>query len=250
MKIKTTLIPCGGFIVCGTALLFATALRAADSDDTQIATATQHIDTMASVNGDASVSTTIADRFTKFAGSSTNAQALVTGLRTGSSVTLTESVNGQVSTATFTPATTGTQGFGSVLISLALAQEDLAKAGISHPTPAQIEAALNGGTITNGSATTQLPGVLQLRASGEGWGQIAAALDLKVGRVERELHRADEQIEKAGKAERAEADEKADKAEDRMEKVERAERPERPETRPDLDGVRDQLDLSTAHSRK
>lgn len=252
------MISYSGLIVCGTALFLAAPLYAADRDDASIAATAQKMDAMAPANGDAKVSATIAGRFATFAGSQANAQALVTGLRNDSSITLTGSVNGQASTATFTPAA-NKQGFGGVFLSLALAQQDLIKAGVSHPTPEQIEAALNGGAITNGSATANLPGILKLRASGEGWGQIASGLGLKVGRVESDLRKMDEHLEKTGKAERAETARQVDKAEGRVEKnadkienqVDKPEqpnavdKPERPTAveKPERVDVRDQLDL-------
>jgi hypothetical protein len=117
--------------------------------------------------------------FTAFAGSTANAQSLVTGLRTGSSITLTDATG---TSTTFAPATQR-MGWGNVKISLALARAELAKSGITDPTPAEIQTALNGGTITRGTATTVYPGVLTQRASGMGWGQIAHSDGLNLGKV-------------------------------------------------------------------
>ncbi len=133
----------------------------------------------AGMSGTNRVTDRIADRYTTFAGSEDNATALVNGLRNGAAVNLTTTANGQTSTTTFTPAT-GKMGFGETALSLSLAQQDLAKVGITQPTAAQIEAALNGGSVTTGTGstavTTQLPGVLALRAQNQGWGQIAQTL--------------------------------------------------------------------------
>ena len=117
--------------------------------------------------------------FSAFAGSTANAQSLVEGLRTGTAINLVDASN---VTTTFTPATHA-MGWGNVKIALALAQAQLAKAGITNPTPADIEAVLNGGTITNGTASTTFTGVLVQRASGLGWGQIAHAGGLNLGRI-------------------------------------------------------------------
>jgi len=117
--------------------------------------------------------------FTTFAGSTANAQALVEGLRTGTSISLVDASN---TTTTFTPAT-GAMGWGNVKIALALAQAELTHAGITNPTPADIEAALNGGTVTTGTTSTTFAGVLAQRASGMGWGQIAHADALNLGKV-------------------------------------------------------------------
>jgi len=124
-------------------------------------------------NGNAG--TQLVTRYTTLAGSDSNAQALIDGLRNGTQITL--------GSTTFTPATSSL-GYGEINTSLALAQAELAAAGITSPTADQLEAALNGGTVTlsNGN-TVNLQGVLDLRASGEGWGQIAKDLGLNLGAV-------------------------------------------------------------------
>jgi hypothetical protein len=215
----------------------------ADADDAIKDEATT-FDTDASTQGGAKITDAMADEFTTFAGSEANAQALVTGLRTGDEVTLTSTVNGQVTTTTFTPST-GLNGYGNVFISLALAQQELAAQGITHPTSAEIQAALNGGSITVGTGanakTVQLSGVLVLRASGEGWGQIAHQLDVKLGRVVSDLHEANERIERnepidrdhdVGKPDRDVIPDKVDRP-DRPVQIDRPERPLQVD-RPDL----------------
>jgi len=122
--------------------------------------------------------------FAHFAGSKHNAEALVEGLRDDKTVRLTSKND----SATFNPAT-GKMGFGNVDIALSLAQATLADHGIRKPTPDDIKAALNGGTITTKSGERiTLPGVLKLRASGKGWGEIAHRLGLKLGEVMRHRH--------------------------------------------------------------
>lgn len=90
-----------------------------------------------------------------------------------------------VQTSIATPTTTLNKGQTDIATSLAKAQ--LAQYGITHPTPQQLNAALNGGTITagtgTGSKTVQLKGVLTQRAAGQGWGQIANGMGLKLGKV-------------------------------------------------------------------
>lgn len=134
------------------------------------------------------VETRLTSSFSGFAGSEDNARSLVTGLRQGSEITLTApGTGGQAAeSATFTPATRP-MGYGNVRISLALAQEQLAQHGITQPTPEQLKAALAGGTIATGTGeagtTAQLPGVLQMRADGMGWGRIANSMGVKLGHV-------------------------------------------------------------------
>src|SRR5688572_15572094 len=121
------------------------------------------------------------EKYDHFAGSDENARELVTGLRTDSQMDL--SKGGK--TTKFTPAT-GKMGWGNVDNALALAKASLAEQGIHKPTPDQIKAALNGGTITTKSGhTVKLDGVLKLRASGMGWGQIAHKMGFKLGELKR-----------------------------------------------------------------
>lgn len=211
----------------------------------------------------------LVDKFTRFAGSKSNAEALVNGLRNDQETKLTSAQG----SASFTPKT-DKMGFGNVNIALNLAKATLAEQGIKRPTPDQIKAALNGGTVTDrtGKQVT-LPGILTQRASGMGWGQVAKANGFKLGEVmrhkhadfkhhahvehhrhhaERKHHRhhaefkhdrhgADHKhhrgdfrharFERHERPEKFERHERPEKFErvERPEKVERAERPERPE---------------------
>lgn len=116
--------------------------------------------------------------FIGFAGSKENAEALALGLRRGSEITLTSADGTQTS---FAPAT-GHMGHGNVSKAMALAQRQLAGAGIRHPSPDQIETALNGGTVTAPDGrTTEMQGILQLRSQGMGWGKIAHTVGVKPG---------------------------------------------------------------------
>src|SRR5258708_4382479 len=158
----------------------------------------QRLDQAADHEGEAKAATELSAKFTSFAGSTENATALVTGLRNGTTVTLTSAVAGQTVTTAFQPAG-GKLGYGNAFISLALAQESLAKAGLTQPSPAQIEAALNGGTVTGGNSTpVSLAGVLTLRAAGDGWGDIAKTLGVKLGPVVSALHNVNREVANPG----------------------------------------------------
>ncbi|MCE5233708.1 MAG: hypothetical protein ABFC67_12260 [Mizugakiibacter sp.] len=182
----------------------------------------------------------LATTYAAFAGSDSNAEALVNGLRDGASVTLDTSVTNPDGTTgttatTFQPAT-GNLGYGEVNISLALAKDELAKLGITDPTAAQIEAALNGGTITLADGgTTTLPGVLTLRADGQGWGQIAKTLGVSLGAVVSASHTDKSQAgADHGKPDGVDRVANADRPEhparpDRPERPERPQRPDRPD---------------------
>ena len=139
----------------------------------------QTMDASAASKGSGAVTGKIASDFQSFAGSKRNSTALVTGLRSGSEITLTKAGEPP---ATFTPATKP-MGYGNVSTSLALAKYQLGQQGISNPTPEQLKAALNGGTITSGGKTVVYQGVLQMRADGLGWGQVAQQFGTKLGPV-------------------------------------------------------------------
>jgi hypothetical protein len=112
----------------------------------------------------------------------TNGASLQQGLRTGSEITLTGPSGER---AAFTPPT-GKMGNGEAERAITLANRDLASAGITNPTPQQTEAALMGGTVTNAQGEkTDMPGVLQLRSQGMGWGQIANTIDVHPSQSER-----------------------------------------------------------------
>jgi hypothetical protein len=131
----------------------------------------------------------VSSQFVTFAGSPANALALVSGLRNGTPVLLTDA-NGQ--TTSFTPIS-GPLGYGNAVVALSLAQQNLAQLGIASPNPQQIAAELNGGvlstaagpsgtTITAGTPTgTSAPGILRLRAAGQGWGAIATRVGANLG---------------------------------------------------------------------
>jgi hypothetical protein len=179
--------------------------------------------------------TELISKFTSFAGSTTNAESLVNGLRNGSPVAL-QSTTPMTPGVTFT-SPTKPMGFGNVNIALSLARSDLASQGITQPTPSQIETALLGGPLTTANGSTTLPGILTLRSRGEGWGEIAHALGIKVGDVVRS-ERA-QRVDKDGnfaqhKPERPEKPEKVERV-SRVDRPERPQRPERPERvdRPD-----------------
>jgi len=72
-------------------------------------------------------------------------------------------------------------GYGNVTRTLDLASRQLGALGITAPTPGDISAALNGGTVTTATGEVTLQGVLQLRSEGMGWGQIARAVGVHPG---------------------------------------------------------------------
>ena len=165
----------------------------------------------------------LVDQYTELAGSEKNAKSLVTGLRTGSTITL-EPIAKDDKTITF-KSPTGNLGNGSINIALGIAEKSLS--GISNPTNEDLYKALIGDK-----------GVLTMRADGMGWGKIANTLGFRLGEVmrpgkaessTRAAQRADSRPEKV--AQRPDRPERAE----RIEKPERPMRPERPE-RPERAG--------------
>lgn len=166
------------------------------------------LDVTAANRGQGLVATKIASSFTTLAGSKDNSLALVNALRTGSTVelattTTTPGTGGAPDTVTTTTTSfdppTGRMGWGNVKISLALAQDVLARAGITEPTAEQLQVALLGGDLVVVNAdgtttTTALDGILTQRASGMGWGEIAQANGTKVGPVLRQLRMANTRV--------------------------------------------------------
>jgi len=128
-------------------------------------------------------------KYTPLAGSEDNAKSLVTGLRDGTAVKLS---SGTTSTSFTSP--TGKMGFGNVNIALSLAEASLKQQGITNPTSEQLQGALMG--------------VLQQRADGKGWGQIANSMGFKLGEVVRP-----ERPEKPARPDKPERPEKPEKPE-------------------------------------
>jgi hypothetical protein len=169
--------------------LTATSLACLTAASTWAAQTTVTNNTSTTTMASGVASDELVARYTKLAGSKANAQSLITGLRTGSLVTLvpstttTTATTNSASTITFTP-TMQKMGYGNINIALSLAKTTLAKQGITNPTPEQLTAALNGGkiTLTNGTVVT-ITGILTQRSAGMGWGKIAQTAGVKLGSV-------------------------------------------------------------------
>lgn len=118
------------------------------------------------------------------AGSDCNARSLVEGLRDGVPITLTCAA-GNGGAASFLPPTGRMMGYSNVAIALALVRQQLAGQGIAEPSPHQLQAALVGGKIVSplSGGAVRLPGILQLKKDGKGWGKIAGLLGVRLGDV-------------------------------------------------------------------
>ena len=181
-------------VLCASLMIALSPLAGAQTSTSDVDTLATTLDATAANRGQTLVATRIASSFSSLTGSDSNSLALVNALRTGTNATLTYTTPATTpgGTATTTTATydppTGKMGWGNVKIALALAQDSLARLGITNPTADQLQAALNGGSVTvknpdGTTTTTTLKGVLQMRADGMGWGQIAHASGTKLGPV-------------------------------------------------------------------
>ena len=192
-------------VLAGSILIALSPLASAQSTGDPIDTQVTKLDTTAANRGQTLVAGKIASNFNNFAGSEKNSLALVNALRNGTDAKLTYTTaptkpggTPTTTTVTYDPPT-GKMGWGNVKISLALAQDALARAGITNPTGEQLQAALNGGSVTvkNADGTTstvKLQGILQMRADGMGWGEIAKASGTKVGPVVSQLKMANTKV--------------------------------------------------------
>jgi len=184
---RTNDIRQGWIILAAAAVLWSAAVAAQTTTTTDPGTSTDPVTGLGGAESRAEKR--IVNEFKDWSGSEDNARSLVTGLRQGGEITLTGDSTGSGSTgggATFA-SPTRPMGYGNVRIALKLAQTQLASSGITEPTADQIQAALVGGSVSDGSGTSttssELTGVLQMRADGMGWGQIANSMGVKLGQV-------------------------------------------------------------------
>ena len=110
----------------------------------------------------------LSSQYAGWAGGKSNADNLVGGMRSGSSITLVTTGTGRsVSLAGFTPSHPMT--YGEISAALSNARQNLARMGVAQPNAEQIQAALIGGDITTpAGATVMIEG--RVAASGAGPG--------------------------------------------------------------------------------
>jgi hypothetical protein len=114
--------------------------------------------------GTASDNARLASQYASWAGGRANADSIVNGLRTGSSVTLvTRGPGNTKSIAGFTAQTT--LATDEIAAALAAAKRSLASMGVREPTAEQMQAALIGGELALPNGKTRLvQGTVALRA--------------------------------------------------------------------------------------
>ncbi len=197
-------------MVLSLGLLAAGAAPVNGQSTADLNTQTTTMNNLATSAGESNVTGKISGDFSSFLGSDAN--AVVTGLRNGTPITLktttttpsttTGGVPSTTTTNTIITPPTGQMGYGNVYITLALAKQQLSALGITQPTPSQLQAALTGGTIsqttgtgtTAATTTTNLDGILTLRSQNMGWGQIAQKLGYKLGPVMSGMKSANQQL--------------------------------------------------------
>ena len=133
-------------------------------------------------SGSSTPATNISNEYSYFL-KNVDSKQVVNDLRNGQWTTTTTDPNTNVTTTNTEALPTGKMGFGNVKISLALAQESLRQQGIMQPTSEQLHTSLMGGQLVPGDSTTTTNGILQMRAEGMGWGQIAQKYDVKLGQL-------------------------------------------------------------------
>jgi len=133
-------------------------------------------------SGSSTPATNISNDYSYFL-KNVDSKQVVNDLRNGQWTTTTTDPQTNVTTTSTEALPTGKMGFGNVKISLALAQESLRQQGIMQPTSEQLHTSLMGGQMVAGDSTTTTNGILQMRAEGMGWGQIAQKYDVKLGQL-------------------------------------------------------------------
>jgi hypothetical protein len=99
----------------------------------------------------------LASQYAAWAGSPENAQSLVNGMRSGTSITLvTRQPGSRMSLAGFTPSHRMTDD--EIFSALASARRELSRLGIQHPTAEQIQAALIGGEVESNGRLVSIRG--------------------------------------------------------------------------------------------
>lgn len=101
----------------------------------------------------------LAPQLVAFAGSAGNFESLVTGLTTGTPVTLTSvGADGALQVVTFVPGALLSPA--DVAVTLETARQNLIVRGVAAPTPEQLAVSLLGGALTTAGATAPFTGVL------------------------------------------------------------------------------------------
>jgi len=196
-----TRIPIRGILV--SCVCFSLAAFASEEDTNEVTPITEPVSGAAvetsSIGRSTNVESKLSAEFAEFLGGEDRAQSVVEGLRTGDEFKLDDITDGQedMTSSTTTPDAgppptggeaagsgtidppTGTMGYGNVRITLRLAEARLDRLGISQPTNDELSAMLVGGEIDD----VPVEGILNERAAGAGWGEIAKQYDFKVGQL-------------------------------------------------------------------
>ena len=139
------------------------------------------IGTMSAAQVEDTAAARIAGQFAHLAGGDENAMALVLALRSGTPVRLAAigDESRVVPEMVSLDLPTAPMPWNEVRVSLLNAQDQLVRAGIVKPSLEELHAALLGGEVSaTGGSSVVLRGVLQMRAEGLSWLDIARASEV------------------------------------------------------------------------
>ena len=190
----------GRLLIAGSLIL--STVSAADEQSTENSTmaveggAESSVIETSTIGRSTNVESKLSAEFSDFLGSEERAADVVEGLRTGEEFRLSdyEADQSEVTSSASSTAQqdagmpgsdfsidppTDSMGYGNVRLTMKLAEAHLQKLGIDQPTNEQLSAVLVGGEIDG----MQLEGILNERAAGAGWGEIAKRYDFRVGEL-------------------------------------------------------------------
>ncbi len=150
----------------------AASLAACGAASTAAIAAPAPVSTVATMNS--ADGSRLANQYSGWAGSRSNADAIISGLRSGSSITIvTTGADRQVSLAGFSPPAAMSEG--QISSALGNAQRSLSRLGIQRPNAEQIQAALIGGEVMlpNGR-TAMIQGPVAVTGMQNNSGQVAS----------------------------------------------------------------------------
>ena len=163
-------------------MLFAAPLALAEPPGLQ--SQLTGLDAAFATRNPAQIASRIAARFKHLVGTEENARLLVKALHEGTEVELTtagvDKCDGAAAMRMALPALRLTWGEATTV--LAIAQEQLTRVGLTHPSTPELQSVLLGGSVTGADGQrVPLKGLLKLRAEGAGWPQIAQASGTAIG---------------------------------------------------------------------
>lgn len=151
----------------------------------------QTMDQLAAKHERAEATARLAKKFHPFIVAQKSAEMLLSGVQDGKSIALNGPADGGVER--IKPATKS-MSLANAYVALSFARLDLARYGISQPTPEQLKMALNGGKFKQSGASGQravhLKGVLKQRNKGQSWDAVAKSIGVSADKVRYDMEAA------------------------------------------------------------